>query len=157
MILRRKVCLGALLGGILFFMIATHTIQKGAILPAYIAASIGSTERMAEVPTTRTPTTTATTTATTASQVHTCSCPTCLADSGTSEWFDQHFDPKQQPYLISEENNLDPDSLKWWMVRHPCRLCSYTCWLVYVLGTFQQLPDCNLLIMLSEAYLFMSV
>lgn len=115
MILRRKVCLGALLGGILFFMIATHTIQKGAILPAYIAASIGSTERMAEVPTTRTPTTTATTTATTPSQVHTCNCPTCLADSGMSEWFDQHFDPKQQPYLISEENNLDPDSLKWWM------------------------------------------
>lgn len=117
MILKRKVCLGALFGAIVFFMIATHTIQKGAILPAYIVASVGSTERTAVAPTSRTPTNPPTTTATTPGRVPTCSCPTCVADSGTSEWFDQHFDPKQQPYLLSEENNVDPDALKWWMVR----------------------------------------
>lgn len=146
MILKRKVCLVAF-GGILFFMIAIHTIQKGNILPAYIAASMGSTERMAVAPTSRTPTTMPTTTATTARRVHTCSCPTCVADSGTSEWFDQHFDPKQQPYLISKENNVDPDSLKWWTVRLLTRVLACICGR----GMLQQLQHCCFLPVLCGA------
>ncbi|XP_076123645.1 ST3 beta-galactoside alpha-2,3-sialyltransferase 8 [Alosa pseudoharengus] len=118
MILKKKAYLVALLCGILFFMILTHTIQKGTILPGYMVAFTGTTERMAAA-TSRTPTppptTTKTTITTTPGRAHTCSCPTCVADPGVSKWFDQHFDPKQQPYLIKGENQMDSDSLKWWM------------------------------------------
>lgn len=44
-----------------------------------------------------------------------CSCETCIADTGESEWFDKHYDHQQQPYFTGSEIDIDPVSLKWWM------------------------------------------
>ncbi|KAL2091334.1 hypothetical protein ACEWY4_013597 [Coilia grayii] len=123
MMMRKKLCLCALACGILFFMIATHTIQKGALLPIYMVSSATTehvpalTSRMpAPHPTTTTTTTPTTPTPTPApTRGKTCSCTTCVADAMKSEWFDLHFDPKQQPYLIDGDNKIDSNTLKWWL------------------------------------------
>lgn len=108
MLLKKKLCIGALFCGVLFFMIASHSIQnsfKRDMLDA--AHSTAKTLRKTQ---------TQTKTVTETSQHRSCSCTTCIKDSGVSEWFKQRFDYKQEPYLTAEENQIDPDSLKWWLV-----------------------------------------
>ncbi|XP_053508873.1 ST3 beta-galactoside alpha-2,3-sialyltransferase 8 [Ictalurus furcatus] len=107
MLLKKKLCIGALFCGVLFFMIASHSIQnsfKRDMLDA--AHSTAKTLRKTQ---------TQTKTVTETSQHRSCSCTTCIKDSGVSEWFKQRFDYKQEPYLTAEENQIDPDSLKWWL------------------------------------------
>ncbi|KAG7319075.1 hypothetical protein KOW79_017549 [Hemibagrus wyckioides] len=101
MLLKKKLCIAALFGGILFFMIASHTIQKNSL---EMDMSVHSSTRVTQ-----------TKTVTDTSLHRSCGCSTCIKDPGVSEWFDQRFDFKQQPYLIDEENQIDPVSLKWWM------------------------------------------
>ncbi|MCI4390184.1 hypothetical protein PGIGA_G00119620 [Pangasianodon gigas] len=108
MLLKKKLCIGAVFCGVLFFMIASHTIQKNSILPEMDEAA-HSTAR------TLTKKQTQTKTVTERSHLRLCSCPTCITDPGISEWFNQRFDYKQQPYLSAEENQIDPVSLKWWL------------------------------------------
>lgn len=102
MLLKKKLCIAALLGGILFFMIASHTIQKNSL---EMDTSVHSSTRVTQ-----------TKTVSDTSLHRSCGCSTCIKDPGISEWFDQRFDFKQQPYLIGEENQIDPVSLKWWKV-----------------------------------------
>lgn len=109
MTLRRKLYLGAFLAAILFLMIAAHTIQKASVVP------------ITDLPTHdfRIPIKIQTqlqTLATEPRQGHSCSCPSCIADKGVSEWFDQRYDHKQQPYLTGRDDDIDPLSLKWWLV-----------------------------------------
>ncbi|KAF4094076.1 hypothetical protein AMELA_G00008690 [Ameiurus melas] len=107
MLLKKKLCIGAFFGGVLFFMIASHSIQnsfKHDMLEA--AHSTAKTLRKMQ---------TQTKTVTKTSQHRSCSCTTCIKDSVISEWFSQRFDYKQQPYLSAEENQIDPVSLKWWL------------------------------------------
>lgn len=109
MLLKKKLCIGALFGGVLFFIIASHTIQKNNALPEMDKAVHNTTRTL-------TKTQTQIKTVTEMSQHHLCSCSSCIADPGVSEWFDQRFDYKQQLYLSAEENQIDPVSLKWWLV-----------------------------------------
>ncbi|XP_026131390.1 ST3 beta-galactoside alpha-2,3-sialyltransferase 8 [Carassius auratus] len=90
MILRRKLYLGALLGAILFLMIAAHTIQKASVVPNIDLSTHHH-------------------------DFKNCSCPSCIADKGVSGWFDQRYDHKQQPYLTGRDDDIDPLSLKWWL------------------------------------------
>lgn len=51
----------------------------------------------------------------------TCGCiKSCISDIEGSTWFQQRYDPTQQPVLRSTNNIMDPDSLRWWMVRTIC-------------------------------------
>ncbi|XP_072521555.1 ST3 beta-galactoside alpha-2,3-sialyltransferase 8 [Salminus brasiliensis] len=108
MLLKKKLCIGALFCGILFFMFATHTIQKNNVLstlveaPRTTARSIIKNHTQSQA-------------VTQSVQQHSCSCSTCVADLGISEWFDQRFDRKQQPYLTTEGKKVDPLALKWWL------------------------------------------
>uniref|UniRef100_A0A672ZVV4 CMP-N-acetylneuraminate-beta-galactosamide-alpha-2,3-sialyltransferase 2 n=1 Tax=Sphaeramia orbicularis TaxID=375764 RepID=A0A672ZVV4_9TELE len=87
MLIRKKLCVVALITAILFLMLASQSIQKGHFLSL----------------------------ATPPSRV-TCGCSgSCISDLGGSDWFSQHYDPKQQPVLHEKDNNLDPDGLKWWL------------------------------------------
>ncbi|XP_066527427.1 ST3 beta-galactoside alpha-2,3-sialyltransferase 8 [Hoplias malabaricus] len=108
MLLKKKLCIVALFCGILFFMFATHAIQKNNILSISVEAPY--------------------TTAGLVTKNHTvsqlvvksvlqgsCGCPTCVADRGISEWFDQRYDHKQQPYLTKDGNEIDRLALKWWL------------------------------------------
>ncbi|XP_060766372.1 ST3 beta-galactoside alpha-2,3-sialyltransferase 8 [Neoarius graeffei] len=106
MFLKRKLCIAGVFGGVLFFMIVSHTIQKNSLVPEMDEAAHS---------TARTSTQTQIKTVTEMSQHHLCSCPACITDQGVSEWFDQRFDDKQQPYLSAGVNQIDPDSLKWWL------------------------------------------
>ncbi|XP_056324536.1 ST3 beta-galactoside alpha-2,3-sialyltransferase 8 [Danio aesculapii] len=108
MMLKRKLCLGALLGAILFLMIAAHTIQKAGVVP------------ITDLPThhdVRIPVKNQTQlqTVTEARRGDSCSCTSCVADTGVSAWFDQHYDQKQKPYLTGSDDDIDPLSLKWWL------------------------------------------
>lgn len=105
MLLKKKLCIGALFGGVLFFMITSHTIRRNTFEMSDAAhnSAITLTKMQSQ-----------TTTVTKISQHRSCSCATCVTDSGFSKWFDQRFDYNQQPYLSGEENQIDPVSLKWW-------------------------------------------
>lgn len=47
-----------------------------------------------------------------------CGCAeSCISDLGGSNWFQQRFDPAQQPILRSSNHMIDPDALRWWLVR----------------------------------------
>lgn len=109
MMLRRKLYLGALLGAILFLMIAAHTIQKAGIVPITVLPSHHDVGIPVKNQTELHPITEPT-------RGHSCSCKSCIADMGVSEWFDQHYDHKQQPYFTGRDDDIDPDSLKWWLV-----------------------------------------
>ncbi|XP_051967156.1 CMP-N-acetylneuraminate-beta-galactosamide-alpha-2,3-sialyltransferase 2-like [Xyrauchen texanus] len=108
MILRRKLYLGALLGAILFLMIAAHTIQKASVVPIAILPTQSTVRIQTKNQTQSQP-------VTEPRRGHSCSCPSCVADTGVSEWFDQHYNHSQQPYLTGKENDIDPLSLKWWL------------------------------------------
>ncbi|XP_051957988.1 CMP-N-acetylneuraminate-beta-galactosamide-alpha-2,3-sialyltransferase 2-like [Xyrauchen texanus] len=108
MILRKKLYLGALLGAILFLMIAAHTIQKAnvvpiAILPTQSTVRIQTKSQTQSHPVTK------------PRRVLSCNCQSCVADTNLSEWFDQRYNHNQRPYLTSMENDIDPLSLKWWL------------------------------------------
>ncbi|XP_051528843.1 CMP-N-acetylneuraminate-beta-galactosamide-alpha-2,3-sialyltransferase 2-like [Myxocyprinus asiaticus] len=108
MILRRKLYLGALLGAILFLMIAAHTIQKAtvvpvAILPTQSTVRIQTKNQIPSHPVTK------------PRRGLSCSCPSCVADTSVSEWFDQRYNHNQRPYLTGMENDIDTLSLKWWL------------------------------------------
>lgn len=109
MLLKKKLCIFALFCGVLLFWFASHTIQRNFFLPVMIKAS-RSTSRTPRIIRTQTKTVTQ------MSQQRLCSCPTCITDPGVSEWFDKRFDSLQQPYLSPKENQIDPVSLKWWLV-----------------------------------------
>uniref|UniRef100_A0A8C2I2A5 CMP-N-acetylneuraminate-beta-galactosamide-alpha-2,3-sialyltransferase 2 n=1 Tax=Cyprinus carpio TaxID=7962 RepID=A0A8C2I2A5_CYPCA len=109
MMLRRKLYICALLGAILFLMIAAHTIQKASVVP--ITALPPHHDVRLPVKN-QTPLQTV---ITDSRQGLSCSCPSCIADKGVSEWFDQRYDHKQQPYLTGRDNDIDPLSLKWWL------------------------------------------
>lgn len=119
MLMKKKVCLGLLLFGILFFMIATHTIQKGGTRPIYMMLeSLASTERSRgsdAQPTHAHTLPTSTMSAPPSTRAKTCGCPTCVSDLGRSDWFDGIYDRYQRPYLINGDNKVDPDALKWWL------------------------------------------
>jgi len=110
MILRRKLYLGALLGAILFLMIAAHTIQKAGIVPVTVLPSHHNVGKPAMNQTQLHP-------ITEPRRGHSCSCTSCIADMGVSKWFDQHYDHKQKPYLTGRQDDIDLPSLKWWLVR----------------------------------------
>ncbi|XP_026999609.1 ST3 beta-galactoside alpha-2,3-sialyltransferase 8 [Tachysurus fulvidraco] len=95
MLLKKKLCIVALFGGILFFMIASHTIHKNSF--DMDTAAHSSARTLTEI-----------------GKRRSCSCSNCIKDLGVSPWFDQRFDYKQQPYLSDRENQIDPVSLKWW-------------------------------------------
>lgn len=132
MIMKKKLCLGALLCGILFFVIATHTIQKDASLSSYMVVSPATKGRTTIQTPALTPTTT-TTPVLVSGRESTCSCKTCVADAGKSEWFDQLFDREQQPYLINGEYKMDHVSWDWWLVSTPkYPPFKHTHWFVFV-------------------------
>ncbi|KAJ8358651.1 hypothetical protein SKAU_G00151760 [Synaphobranchus kaupii] len=111
---KRKLCLCTLLCGILLAMIATHTIQKGSLLPIAMAVlrPIAVTDAVTTQARTQMqplPTTPA------RLRGMACSCPSCVADGGQSEWFDQRYDPQQQPVLTAQNTSLPPLTLKWWL------------------------------------------
>ncbi|XP_067287996.1 ST3 beta-galactoside alpha-2,3-sialyltransferase 8 [Pseudorasbora parva] len=108
MMLRRKLYLGALLGAILFLMIAAHTIQKAGVVPITDAPSHHDANILKKNQTQLHP-------ITEPRRGHSCSCTSCVADMGVSEWFDQHYDHTQQPYLTGRDDDIDPLSLKWWL------------------------------------------
>lgn len=114
MLLKKKLCICALFCGVLFFWVASYTLQKNYFLPAMNKVA-QSTDRTLSVMQTQTRTVTE------LSQHRSCGCPTCITDQGVSEWFDKRFDKTQQPYLSPKENQIDPVSLKWWLVSIVCQ------------------------------------
>ncbi|XP_059385559.1 CMP-N-acetylneuraminate-beta-galactosamide-alpha-2,3-sialyltransferase 2-like [Carassius carassius] len=115
MMLRRKLYLGALIGAILFLLIAAHTIQKGSVVP--ITALPTALPRDVRSPMeNETPLQTVITDSRRVVPSRSCNCSHyCIADKGVSEWFDQRYDHKQQPYLTGRNDDIDPLSLKWWL------------------------------------------
>lgn len=107
MLLKKKLCITALFGGILFFMIASYTIQKNSFL-IYIYEPARNTHMTYRNMQTQIKTE--------MWQNHSCRCKTCITDKGISKWFDQRFDPKQQPYLSLKKYQIDQESLQWWLV-----------------------------------------
>ncbi|KAF5908725.1 CMP-N-acetylneuraminate-beta-galactosamide-alpha-2,3-sialyltransferase 2-like, partial [Clarias magur] len=106
MLLKKKLCITALFCGVLFFMIASYTIQKNSFL-IYIHEPARSTPRTYR--------NTQTQIKTELWQNRSCRCQTCITDKGISKWFDQRFDPKQQPYLSFKKYQIDAESLQWWL------------------------------------------
>jgi len=109
MALRRKLYLSAFLAAILFLMIAAHTFQKASVVPITDSPTHDSRITMKIQ-------TQLKTVVTEPRRGHSCICPSCIADKGVSEWFDQRYDHKQQPYLTGRDDDIDPLSLKWWLV-----------------------------------------
>lgn len=109
MLLKKKLCICAIFCGVLLFWLASYTIQKNYFLPMMNKAT-HSTDMTLRITQTQSRTVTDT------SHHHSCGCPTCVTDPGVSEWFDKRFDNTQEPYLSPNENQIDPDSLKWWLV-----------------------------------------
>ncbi|XP_035244548.1 ST3 beta-galactoside alpha-2,3-sialyltransferase 8 [Anguilla anguilla] len=108
---KRKVCLCALLCGILFVTIATHTLQRGNLLPLAVAAlrpfaATAPAGTLGRPPPTE---------AARPEEGVACGCPSCVADAGRSEWFDRRYDPQQQPVLTAQNASLPPLTLKWWL------------------------------------------
>lgn len=50
--------------------------------------------------------------------VRSCGCiESCVSDLGSSNWFQQRYDPMQQPVIRNTNTIIDPDALRWWLVR----------------------------------------
>ncbi|CAB1354343.1 unnamed protein product [Coregonus sp. 'balchen'] len=112
MLFKRKLCLFALFGGIIFVMIATHTIQKNNILSMTLMETHATSMTVQGPAVNRT---WALPSAAVPSPDRICGCPSCIADMEVSEWFAQHYEPQQQPFLTDGDNNMDPLALKWWL------------------------------------------
>ncbi|XP_023693606.1 ST3 beta-galactoside alpha-2,3-sialyltransferase 8 [Paramormyrops kingsleyae] len=91
MLSRMKLYLCAVLCCILLVIIATHIMQRGALSPV-LAAN-----------------------ATTAAWNRICGCSSCVGETDNSEWFKEHFDPEQQPFLMPN-GNITPPALSWWLL-----------------------------------------
>lgn len=89
-------------------MIAAHTFQKASVVPITDSPTHDSRITMKIQ-------TQLKTVVTEPRRGHSCICPSCIADKGVSEWFDQRYDHKQQPYLTGRDDDIDPLSLKWWL------------------------------------------
>uniref|UniRef100_G3NJS0 CMP-N-acetylneuraminate-beta-galactosamide-alpha-2,3-sialyltransferase 2 n=1 Tax=Gasterosteus aculeatus aculeatus TaxID=481459 RepID=G3NJS0_GASAC len=45
-----------------------------------------------------------------------CGCTeSCISDLGSSDWFSQRYDPKQQPVLRDASDHFDSKALSWWL------------------------------------------
>ncbi|KAJ8259578.1 hypothetical protein GJAV_G00171050 [Gymnothorax javanicus] len=108
---KRKICFGVLLCGIVFLMLATHSIQKNGLLPVAMVGTHPLTATITAKTLARPPPTPA---ARLPGGVA-CGCPSCVADGGRSEWFDKHYEPLQQPFLTAQNSSLPPLTRKWWM------------------------------------------
>lgn len=52
------------------------------------------------------------------SSFRSCGCTeSCISDLGSSDWFSQRYDPKQQPVLRDASDRFDSKALSWWLVR----------------------------------------
>ncbi|XP_010903026.1 ST3 beta-galactoside alpha-2,3-sialyltransferase 8 isoform X2 [Esox lucius] len=109
MLFKRKVCLFALFCGIIFVMIASHTIQKNNILSMTLAETHVTSRGVLSPEVNRTP---APLSITSSSPNRICGCPSCKE---VSQWFNKHYDPKQQPFLTDKVSSMDPLALKWWL------------------------------------------
>lgn len=106
MLQKKKLCIVAVLCGILFFIIASRTLQRRFPWPVRIQVPYRPY---------KTPVKTQATAATEPGQRRSCSCQTCIAEAGVSDWFDRRYDRKQHPYLTVDDNLIDRHSLKWWL------------------------------------------
>ncbi|XP_067856245.1 CMP-N-acetylneuraminate-beta-galactosamide-alpha-2,3-sialyltransferase 2-like [Heptranchias perlo] len=51
-----------------------------------------------------------------------CGCETCITDQGVSHWFDKRFNSRIEPLLTSDNQNIPPAVLLWWLglqSKHP--------------------------------------
>ncbi|KAM9607909.1 CMP-N-acetylneuraminate-beta-galactosamide-alpha-2,3-sialyltransferase 2 [Trichechus inunguis] len=48
-----------------------------------------------------------------------CACHHCMGDTGTSNWFDSHFDSSISPVWTRDNMDLPPDVQRWWMMLQP--------------------------------------
>ncbi|KAL0978834.1 hypothetical protein UPYG_G00176330 [Umbra pygmaea] len=105
MLFKKKSCLIALFCGIIFVIIVIPTIQNNHTLSMTLTdiRVTATVNQMPAPPSTSTP-----------SPNRICGCPSCIADTNVSEWFDQHYDPRQQPFLTGN-NSMDPEALNWWL------------------------------------------
>ncbi|XP_028853300.1 ST3 beta-galactoside alpha-2,3-sialyltransferase 8 [Denticeps clupeoides] len=115
MLLKKKVCLAILLFCILVIVIVTHTMQKGSILPVAVVASVWLHESSRPNQTQTLFSAASKPSAPVLTPKRACSCSSCVAERGASDWFDERFDHEQQPYLKSVDDSIDPLSLKWWL------------------------------------------
>ncbi|KAG7226818.1 hypothetical protein INR49_014167 [Caranx melampygus] len=86
MLLRRKLWVVSLIAAIFILMFASQTIHRRHFLPLSL-----SLPTVQSTPTSR------------------------ETDVGSSGWFSQRYDSKQQPILQDTNNNFDPDALRWWL------------------------------------------
>ncbi|KAI4875082.1 hypothetical protein NFI96_033374 [Prochilodus magdalenae] len=108
MLLKKKLCICALFCGILFFMLATHTIQKNNVLPMTEEATHSTLRFLIKNHT-------LSQSVTKSNSQRSCNCSTCVADLGISKWFDKRYDPSQQPYLTTKGSKMDTSVLQWWL------------------------------------------
>ncbi|XP_026884763.2 ST3 beta-galactoside alpha-2,3-sialyltransferase 8 [Electrophorus electricus] len=108
MVLKKKLCLGALFCGILFFMIAMYTMPKSGVLSGTPPPAHGVSRPPGQNQTQPRATPEAVC-------CNSCGCRTCVADAGVSEWFDERYERDQQPCLTVTDKKIDPASLKWWL------------------------------------------
>lgn len=134
MLLKKKLCVAAVFCGILFLMIATHTIQNNILAlprplaladnlapssPASAANGPISAEEVVPSKPLSVPSPKPSSLKAGQGVAGVCGCPPCVADVGTSEWFSQRYDPQQHPFLPDQEA-LDPEKLRWWLaLQHP--------------------------------------
>lgn len=143
MLWKKKLCVGAVIATVLFLMLASQTIQRRHSLSQSLAMSfsrasmprkdsstgivVESTASVADQlsklesdvpPNTPKPEAEAEVELPEKTQEdkRPCGCSdSCISDLSDSEWFSEHYDPKQQPVLLGDNNNFDPDALKWWL------------------------------------------
>lgn len=48
-----------------------------------------------------------------------CACSKCVWETGASEWFDSHYDPKISPIWTLDNMDLPLDVQMWWMMLQP--------------------------------------
>ncbi|KAM8916554.1 ST3 beta-galactoside alpha-2,3-sialyltransferase 8 [Spinachia spinachia] len=137
MLLRRKLCVAVIITAILFLMLASQSIQRRHFLPLSLAPPISRatpTGRETVEPTapadltpdpSKTPPLPLLTTKPEAKVIpeensqpdlRSCGCTeSCISDLGSSDWFSQRYDPKQQPVLRKADDNFDSNALGWWL------------------------------------------
>ncbi|CAJ1050936.1 ST3 beta-galactoside alpha-2%2C3-sialyltransferase 8 isoform X3 [Xyrichtys novacula] len=137
MLLKRKLCVILVIAVVLFLMLASQSIQKKHILPHFSALPISKATPTGEETVVQpseppsnvtpdplrtsfppnTPNPEAEKESVEESQSHerSCGCSSCISDLQGSDWFSQHYDPKQQPILRESNNNFDPEAIKWWL------------------------------------------
>ncbi|XP_062327522.1 ST3 beta-galactoside alpha-2,3-sialyltransferase 8 [Osmerus eperlanus] len=128
MLLKRKLFVAAVFCGILFLMIATHTIQRNNILslprhlgladgpaPSSPTPAVRGPDGGKQAQPSSLPSPGPSSLKTDLAVARVCGCPSCVGDVGTSEWFGKRYDPKQQPFLLDHGGSLNPLDLRWWL------------------------------------------